>query len=62
MYCMIQCRRGAEKFANFPVDEFMTSAWARYDYATGLASFLFVVAGSLLVAYAIEQVKNKGHK
>ncbi|MBE5897131.1 MAG: acyltransferase [Lachnospiraceae bacterium] len=62
MYCMIQCRRGVERFADFPVDEFMTSAWARYDYATGLASFLFGVAGSLMVAYVIEQVKNKGHK
>ena len=58
-YCYIQQKNGLERFADFPTADFVKSAWARYDYATGMSSFLFGVIGSLIVAYIIERVKEK---
>lgn len=50
---------GSTEFSDFPAKDFVASAWVRYSPSTRLAGFFFGLLGSLLVAWAINRVKER---
>lgn len=50
---------GSTSFNNFPMEEFINSAWVRYSSASRLIGFFCGLLGSLLVSYIIEKANLK---
>lgn len=58
-YVYFQCLLGNERYADFPLSQFISSTWVRYNSNTRLIGFFCGLIGSLLVAYLIGKAKSK---
>ena len=50
---------GSSLYGDFPVQQFVSNAWVRYNLTTCLAGFVCGVLGSLLVALLINKTKGR---
>jgi len=58
LYIYSRILHGSTEFPNYPMDQLRESIWTRYSYNSCLIGFVLGLAGSLMVAYALEKIRS----
>ena len=53
-----QILKGSTKYADFPIEGFLSSAWTRYNSNTNLIGFFCGLIGSMVLAYLISVIMD----